>query len=124
MSQELLPKVDIIISTFLEKKAITKNTDLVIFLQSYKSNDIIYPNALLRKFPKLFIDIEDVYVLLNKLLDINFLKLCYEFICENCHECSIIYDHISEITEDPFCEKCGIDLDVNKNLKVIYKKNE
>ncbi|MGL5068097.1 MAG: hypothetical protein ACRC6T_09830 [Sarcina sp.] len=87
------------------------------FLQKFKG-EYIYPRIFKRKFD---IDMKTSYEILNVLVEKKIIKLAFEIYCDCNKFQNDVYDSLNDIPNNLACEYCGKDIDIKKDLIVIYK---
>lgn len=87
------------------------------FLEKFQG-EYIYPRIFKRKFD---IDMKTSYEILNVLVAKKIIKLAFEIYCDCNKFQNEVYDSLNEIPSDLSCEYCGRDIDIKRDLIVIYK---
>ncbi|WP_308640321.1 response regulator [Paenibacillus nuruki] len=64
----------------------------------------------------------DIYKILENIRRLGSISVYYEVYCNSCHEFTGIgYETINKIPEYSECEHCGKELNLLKDIVVIYK---
>lgn len=111
MSQDLLERI--------LKNDFELNLDKIIkFLLLYKKGDFIYPSTIKEHFD---FNKKDVYKLLSILEQEKIVKMYYEAFCYSCNRSIKMYDTFAEIDVSFSCDNCEDILNIENNIKIVYK---
>ncbi|MED1602648.1 hypothetical protein [Alkalihalophilus marmarensis] len=106
----------------MEKTINPKRVDITINqLRFYKSGDIIYPGALIRKTN---LSMKNVYILLESIESIGLIERNFEVFCPKCKRYTgDVYETLNQIPNELFCGECGNELGIDPldNTIVVYK---
>ena len=115
LDQLLMLQNKLIQDSGFEEKLIN---EILEFIKSFKGT-LLYPIVIKRKFR---IDIKNTYIILNELVKNDLLTIAYEIYCSECDKFkNDIYDSLNEIPENISCEYCGKDIDIMKDVIVVFK---
>lgn len=91
------------------------------YIYSAQAGDVIYPRIIKQKLKT---SMRDTYLLLMEFTSFDLLSTAYELYCHKCNmfQSYSILDSLEDLDDYPICESCGVDLDKNKDVLVVFKK--
>lgn len=98
----------------LSKEVITKAVD---FLGRYKEGEYLYPSVLLRN---LKLSKGSELWITKALVENDLVDVLHYYNCTKCGRQSDFFTKEYIHTEQPICEECGAEMDVN-NYRIVYK---
>jgi hypothetical protein len=88
--------------------------------KSYKVKEWVYPGVIKRLTD---INISNIYFVLNGLEKEGVLKSYFEIFCECSKTIGEVYESISDIPLQVYCDNCGQEIDSDKHAFLIYRVN-